>query len=139
MQNWLADQLEGRPRRGYTVERESHVADENEPDFRFRTRETDASVPMEIKIAESWSLTELEAALTDQLVGQYLRDRNDRWGILLLVRQGARARGWQKRGGGYFSFEEVVEHLRAMAHSIAAEHSQAPQPAVAVIDVSSAH
>ena len=50
---------------------------------------------MEIKVAESWSLNQLEDALKVQLVGGYLRDRHNRHGILLLVRQKARPRGWR--------------------------------------------
>ena len=51
-----------RQRRAYSLEREPHVVDEKEPDIRMRAPKTDASVPIEIKVAESWTLPELEAS-----------------------------------------------------------------------------
>lgn len=69
VQNWLADYLRTRQGRSYTVEREPHVADEKEPDVRFQARMSSASVPMEVKVAESWSRRDLEEALSGQLIG----------------------------------------------------------------------
>jgi hypothetical protein len=75
VQNWVAERLRMQQGRAYSVEREPHVAGEKEPDVRLRARTTDASVATEIKVAESWTLRQLEAALTDQLCGRYLRAR----------------------------------------------------------------
>ena len=136
VQNWMADRLRKHQGRSYSVEREPHVVEEKEPDIRFRAKASDASVPMEIKVARSWSLPELEDALKVQLIGQYLRDRQDRYGILLLVHQRTRPRGW-KTAAGWLTFEQVVDHLRGLARSIAAESPQAPQAEIATIDVSS--
>jgi hypothetical protein len=49
--------------RSFPVERESHVANEKESDIRVRAKVTDASVAMEIKIAESWTLKQLDDAV----------------------------------------------------------------------------
>jgi hypothetical protein len=117
-------------------EREVHVADEKEPDVRFRAKATDASVPLEVKVAESWTLPELDAALTTQLCDKYLRARDCRHGILLLVHQKPKARGWALKHRR-LTFDNVVARLRAMASKIAGSASDAPQPAVAVLDVSS--
>jgi hypothetical protein len=135
VQNWVAERLRALEGRSYTFEREPHVADEKEPDIRFQSRVTEARAPLEIKVAESWSLKELEAALTAQLHGHYLRDRNNRFGVLLVVHCRPRKRGWV-RGGVTFSFEQVVDRLRTLAAKIAAERPDAPHMAVAVIDVS---
>jgi hypothetical protein len=137
VQNWVADQLRSRQRRAYSLEREPHVVDEKEPDIRMRAPTTDASVPIEIKVAESWTLPELEAALTDQLIGRYLRAYNASDGILLLVHQKPRPRGWQAPDEDWWSFPEVVAHLRGMADTIAATGPDAPQCRIAVLDVSS--
>lgn len=136
VQNWIADQLRSRQRRAYSLEREPHVVDEKEPDIRMRAPKTDASVPIEIKVAESWSLSELEAALTDQLIGRYLRAYNARHGMLLLVHQKPRPRGWQASDGHWLNFLEVVAHLRRMADTIAATAPNAPQCRIAMLDVS---
>jgi flagellar biosynthesis GTPase FlhF len=136
VQKWTAYHLRLTQGRSYSVEREVHVADEKEPDVRFRAKATDASVPLEVKVAETWTLPQLEAALTTQLCDQYLRAREGRHGILLLVHQKPRPRGWtlkRKR----LTFDAVVARLRTMVAKIAGSASDAPQPEVAALDVSS--
>jgi hypothetical protein len=136
VQNWVADRLRLKQGSSYSVEREPHVVDEKEPDVRFRAKATDASVAMEIKLVGSWSLRELEAALSDQLCGRYLRARDARHGILLLVCQRARPRGWEDpRACAFLNFDQVVKHLQSLAARIAGDAPDAPQPEIAVLDV----
>ena len=138
VQNWVADRLRLKQGRAYSIEREPHVVAEKEPDVRFRAKASDASVAMEIKVAESWTLPELEAALTDQLCGRYLRAKDARHGILLLVHQRARSMGWKEpQTGAFLSFDQVVDHLKALAVRIAGTAPDAPQPEIGVLDVSS--
>jgi hypothetical protein len=139
VQNWVADRLDLKRGRAYSVERESHVVDEKEPDVRLRAKATDAKVAIEIKIPESWTLKELEAALRDQLCGQYLQARDARQGVLLLVHQRLRGKkGWQDtETGAFLTFSEVVDRLRALTTRIAGAAPDAPQPEIAVLDVSS--
>lgn len=137
VQKWVADRMRLKQGRAYSVEREVHVADEKEPDIRLRAKATDASVPAEVKVAESWTLDDLEAALKTQLCGKYLRAREGRHGILLLVHQKARPKGWQGRDGAMLTFDQVVKHLQTIAVAIARSGSDAPQPEIAVLDVSS--
>jgi hypothetical protein len=128
VQNWVAEALRMRQGRSYSVERESHVVEEKEPDVRLRAKATEATLPIEIKVAESWTLARLEDALEVQLVGRYLRDRNARHGVLLLVHQNARPQGWKTGGGRLQTFDEVVAHLRARAYDIPARGVGAPHP-----------
>jgi len=137
VQNWLADRLRHLQGTSYSIEREPHVADEKEPDLRFRARVSDASVATEIKVAWSWSLKELEDALVTQLCGRYLRARDGREGILLLVNQKPRPKGWELPDGTFIDFNQVVEHLRAMAATIRGTSQDGPQPEICAIDVSS--
>jgi hypothetical protein len=136
VQKWIADRLQLKQGGSYSVDREVHVAEEKEPDLRLRAKATDASVPLEVKVAETWTLPQLEAALTTQLCDQYLRAREGRHGILLLVHQKPRPRGWTRKSKR-LSFDAVVARLRTMAAKIAGSASDAPQPEVAVLDVSS--
>jgi hypothetical protein len=136
VQKWTADRLKLKQGRSYSVEREVHVADENEPDIRLRAKVTDASVPTEIKVAESWTLEQLEAALTRQLCEKYLRARDARHGILLLVHLAPKPENWSDKNGKALTFAEVVAHLRKMAIAIAGSSEDAPQPEIAVLDVS---
>ncbi len=135
VQNWVAERLWLKQGRSYSVEREPHVVDEKEPDVRLRTKASDAGVAIEIKVAESWTLSELETALEDQLCGRYFRARDARHGILLLVHQKARPIGWLQDGSP-IGFDQVVDHLKKLAAGIAGRSPEAPQPEIAVIDVS---
>jgi hypothetical protein len=138
VQNWVADRLRSKQGRAYSVEREPHVVEEKEPDVRLRAKATDASVATEIKIAESWTLRQLEEALITQLCGRYLRARGARHGVLLLVHQRARPQGWEDTDTGMFlNFDEMVARLRKLAVEIASTSPDAPQPEIAVLDVSS--
>ena len=135
VQNWVADRLRLKQGRSYSIEREPHVVDEKEPDLRLRAKVSDASLAIEIKVAESWTIEQLEAALVVQLCGRYLRARDGRYGILLLVHQ--RPHQWRDPVSQEFmTFAEVAERLRMLAANISGGSSDAPQPEVSVIDVS---
>lgn len=68
---------------------------------------------------------------------RYLRAREARHGILLLVHQHERVRGWQDAETGEFlNFGEVVTRLRVLAGRIAGAEPDAPQPEIATLDVS---
>lgn len=139
VQNWMANELEKKQGRSFTLEREGHVADEKEPDIRLTASGTSARLPIEIKVAESWTLKELDKALTEQLMGRYLRAHNARWGILLVVHQKARPEGWEDTEAGKFlTFPEVIKRLQAKALAISASDATAAQMQVCVIDVSMA-
>jgi hypothetical protein len=136
VQNWVADRLRLKQGRSFSVEREPHVMDEKEPDIRARAKAGDSSVAMEIKVSESWTLEQLEAALTNQLCGRYLRANDGRDGILLLVHQVERASGWKSQNG-FLTFAQVVAHLQEIASRICGASWDGPQPEIAVLDVSS--
>ena len=137
VQNWLADRLRHVQGTAYSIEREPHVAEEKEPDLRFRAKASDAGVATEIKVAESWTLSQLEDALVKQLCGQYLRAQGAREGILLLVHQTRRPKGWELTDGTFLNFEDVVGRLRALAATIRKSSLSGPQPEICVVDVSS--
>lgn len=137
VQNWMADRLRHVQGNAYSIEREPHVAEEKEPDLRFRGKASDVSVATEIKVAESWTLPQLEDALVKQLCGQYLRAQGGREGVLLLVHQASRPKGWELPDGTYLDFAAVVQRLRDLASTIRGESSAGPQPEICVVDVSS--
>jgi len=135
VQNWLASQLSLQQGRSFVVEREPHVAGEKEPDIRIRAKAANATVSIEIKLTKSWTLNKLEEALEDQLCGRYLRARDGRHGILLLIHQ--KGRIWKNTtNGDRLSLKDVVARLSERAAAIAGMAHDAPQAEVAVIDVS---
>jgi hypothetical protein len=100
-QNWMADHLRRSQGRSYSIEREPHVVGEKEPDIRARSKANDASMPIEIKVAESWPLDKLEEALVDQLCGRYLRSRGPVTAFCcLFIRKHVRAVGLVRKMEG---------------------------------------
>ena len=138
VQNWIADRLYQRRGRSYSVEREPHVAGEKEPDVRIQAKAANARVAMEIKVIkpDTWSLKDLDDALEVQLCGRYLRTRDARHGVLLLVHQQPRPKGWRDDlTGAFLSFEQVVERLSARAALIAGAQYDSPIAEICVLDV----
>jgi hypothetical protein len=136
VQEWVADRLRLKQGRAYSLEREPVVVEGKMPDIRLRARTTDAGLPIEIKVAESWSLPQLEEALTVQLGGRYLRAQDAHHGVLLLVHQKARPRGWRNAKGRMLTFPQIIKHLQGIADKRAATAPDAPQARIAVLDVS---
>ncbi|MDP9089327.1 MAG: hypothetical protein M3O26_11400 [Pseudomonadota bacterium] len=136
VQRWIAQELRHRAGRAYSLEREPLVADENEPDIRLRSLAGEVSLPIEIKVAESWSLAELEKGLVEQLCGRYLRARGAKAGVYLIAHLHARAIGWHGEAGSVLTFDEVIAHLQQFADSLAEAGSDAPQARVCAVDVS---
>lgn len=137
VQKWIADRLDLLKGTSYSVERESRVIDEKEPDVRLRAKQSHATLPIEIKLTDRWSLADIEAALMTQLCGKYLRAADARHGVLLLVHRQSRSDGWRKVGSGAcLDFEQLIDHLKRLAAGIAGRDPSAPQPEIAVLDVS---
>lgn len=134
VQIWVGNELRNRRHRGYSTERESEVVGNNRPDIRLRAG--DISLPIEVKVAESWTLPELEAALATQLEGRYLLHQDARHGVLLIVHQHARPRGWQGANGAWLSFAQVVAFLKVLAVERSGVSHDAAKAVIAVIDVS---
>ena len=87
-------------------------------------------------MAESWTLTDLREALATHLAGRYLRERDKKHGVLLLVHQDARSRGWEDEAGNFLSFVEVVARLRSDAAALGTGEVDPSHAMIAAIDVS---
>ena len=135
VQNWVAHELRRVERSSFGVDREAHRVSEKKPDIVARAKASDANVAIEIKVVDDMSVAQLDAALTTQLCQQYLRSSTGRHGILLLVYKDRRALGWEM-DGKMVGFESVVDSLVAKARQISAESNHAPQPIIAVLNVS---
>ena len=118
MQRTLAWRLKDRANGNYSVTREEEVADAKRTDIRLSTTTGGHKAIIEVKMADKWSLSQLRAALHDQLVGQYMRHTSCRAGCLLLVHSG-RKQYWMN--GGRRNFSEIVETLEEEAKAIASE------------------
>jgi hypothetical protein len=108
-------------KKAYRVGREGEVVDKKKPDIRILATAGDGIVSIEVKIAEAWTLSQLEDALSNQLVGQYLRARGAKYGILLLVQQKRPSKLWGREVNLQLSFTQVVSHLSELASEIERE------------------
>ncbi|HEX4966376.1 MAG TPA: hypothetical protein VF173_36545 [Thermoanaerobaculia bacterium] len=135
MQRNLARNLLDAAKGAYKVSREEEVADLKKPDIRLATARGDQNAAIEVKIADNWTLTELEGALRNQLVAQYLRHDTCRAGCLLLSYHGRRKIWSQSSTRRRLRFTEVIEHLRALAQSIERERSYEIKLGVCPLDL----
>ena len=122
MQRTIASRLCERANGVYAVTREEAVADEKHPDIRLVAVGSDQKVAVEVKIADHWTLNQLDRALRDQLAGQYLRDSNCTAGCLLLTYHGIKRKYWigpvnRRR----VAFRDVVSLLRERTAAIEQE------------------
>ena len=118
MQRNLAREIRQRANGAYEVTREEEVADNKHPDIRLSVANRDLKAAIEVKIADNWTLTDLERALRNQLTAQYLRPSSRKAGCLLLTYHG-RKRYWvhpetRKR----LTFPELVALLNDKARVI---------------------
>ncbi|MBN1106789.1 MAG: hypothetical protein JXL84_25525, partial [Deltaproteobacteria bacterium] len=119
VKKWVVNRLEGLARGRYSVGPEEEVDRYKKPDIRLRCLAATGPVAIEIKRANKLSYSELEAALTDQLMGRYLRDIRSRHGILLLAHLG-RKKGWRPEGQSVLlDFTAVVARLNDVATRLA--------------------
>jgi hypothetical protein len=101
---------------------EAVVVDENRTDIRFHPRAMAGYSTVELK-RETWSVRDLEHALSVQLVGQYLQHENCRAGCLLICQ--AQAKRWRHPDtNAWMSLAEVVDHLEAIAKQVMASRPE---------------
>lgn len=125
MQISLARKLSDLAHGHFEVERETEVADKKEPDIRLIARDFSGKAAIEVKIADgksSWSVRQLEDALSRQLVGQYLRHEQCRVGALVVTYAGRK--GFRNpETKATMSFDQIIEHLNRHAERIEAENN----------------
>lgn len=115
MQVLLAKKLSDAAHGRYIVSREEEVVDKKEPDIRLST--PTARCAIEVKMGDNWSVAELEDAIKNQLVGQYLRHSNCTAGCLLITYAGDKGFN-DPNTGKAIRFEDVIEQLRRYAATL---------------------
>lgn len=115
LRRWLARKLNERSRHRYTVPQEEEIDQQKRPDIRVENPKTDP-VSIEIKWADKWTLAELIAGLETQLVGQYLRAHNSRYGLYVLGTIGRKQHWEEPSTQKNLIFAEVVDILTQRAH-----------------------
>ena len=135
VQRTLAWRLQAKANGAYKITREEEVADQKRTDIRFLSVQGEAKAVAEVKIADNWSLRQLEEALRDQLFGQYLRDGDCKAGCLLLTYRGEKGYWRHPESGKRLGFGEIVECLRESAAKIETKSSNDVRLAVFGLDL----
>jgi hypothetical protein len=87
-------------------------------------------VSIEVKWAHKWRLADLEEALSDQLIGQYLKAVNSTHGVYLLVNADSEET-WSKRGmRKRLDFMGLIDHLSLIGREI-----EMTRPGVARLEI----
>jgi hypothetical protein len=132
IQKWFAARLRDQSRKMYTVHREEEVDLKKKPDIRLHHPRS-GSVGIEVKPNDRYSYNELKNALITQLIGQYLRAIESRYGILLLAKlNNKKYDTWD--GSEYLNFEQLVIKLNELAFEIVEKDNEIDSVKVVGID-----
>lgn len=113
---FISNWLRGRDRGVFDLTQEAVVFDEKRTDLRLHPKSMEGYATIELK-RETWSIGQLETALRDQLVGQYLQHERCQVGCLLICQRSNRK--WRNpEGGKMWSLEKVVIHLQSLADDL---------------------
>jgi hypothetical protein len=122
MQRTLAWRISNSAKGMFIVTREEEVADLKRTDIRLAAVGGDQKAVIEVKLADSrWSLADLERALRDQIVGQYLRHGSCKAGCLLLTYNGQKKQWTHPKNKKRLTFRQVVLHLNDLARALEIE------------------
>lgn len=135
LRNWLARKLQERARGRYTVPQEEEIDRQKRPDLRLENPRT-RPVSIEIKWAENLTLQKLLERLENQLVGQYMRDNNSRYGVYLLCYIGKEGKHrWQDpHTKSNLGFNRVIDIIEKRAETIVRGRTDIGDIAVISID-----
>ncbi len=135
MQRTLAMRLQQDARGAYLVSREDEAADKKRTDIRLSALRNNVKAVIEIKMADSWTVAELEQALRDQLLGQYLRHADCRAGCLLLTYSGRKRRWVLPKISRKLDFAEIVSRLAMTARRFEVERADEIKLSVFSLDL----
>ena len=135
MHRILARELRDRANGAYVVSLEEEVIHRKRPDIRVASTASPHKAAIEVKLANTpRSLNDLEYALRNQLVGQYLRDPNCRAGCLILTL--AKPRRWRHpRANTLLDFRQAIDYLNGIAAAMERDLSHSCRLTVVGIDL----
>jgi hypothetical protein len=135
MQVWFAKRLQERENGVYRVDREALVVNDKETDIRLLSVRSSAQAVIEMKLANNgYSMADLEKALEEQLVGQYMQHDNCRAGCLLVTMN--KTRHWDcPKTGARMDFANIIARLQARAAEMEVRMNHEIRLAVIGIDL----
>lgn len=135
MQVWFAKRLQERENGAYRVDREALVVNDKETDIRLLSVRSNAQAVIELKLANNgYSVVDLERALEDQLVGQYMQHDDCRAGCLLVTM--SKRRTWRcPDTGSMIDFSTLLVRLQSFAAGLEVQLNHQVRLAVVGIDL----
>ena len=133
IRNWLARDLRLISRNHYQISQEEEFADAKRTDIRF-IHSHFLAVPVELKIAENWSYSELKERLENQLIKQYMRVSP--YGIFLLVYSGGKSY-WKSPKRLYF--KDLIVQLKQDADTLLSNYPNIKEIQVIGLDCTLRH
>ncbi len=135
MRNLILGQLRIFSRGRCTFAQEAELANAQRPDIWVQNPDVDSPVPVELKLLEKWSGPQLCERLRNQLVGDYLRERNARSGVMLLVWRGSTTREKWKINGSMVDLSQLAEALKGYWQSIEAGYPEVDELSIILFDL----
>lgn len=126
-----SDRLRKSSRSRYTVGSEEELADASRTDIRLNAPQIIAPVPIELKIADKWTLAQLRERMENQLIRQYMRV--SQYGIFLVVHNGGERgkKHWKDNNTKrMLPFAKLVDTLKQHATFLIKRH-----PNVAALEI----
>ncbi len=100
----------------YFAPNEEELADAKRPDLRIHATDIHGPVPIEFKIADNWSGSELFERLQNQLCNDYLRDARSSYGVFLMSNRAVKRKSWEHPITGVaLTFDELCVALQDFA------------------------
>lgn len=112
----LLTELRHRNKRNWSITREEEVKNLKRTDLRVREGGV-GPVAVEVKIADRWTLHQLKAALTDQLIGRYMLGEGNVAGLLVVVTQGSGTASLASRRKLEVTYDQLAQELEALTRS----------------------
>jgi hypothetical protein len=131
----IAKQLTLRSKGVYSVEREPEQSDYNEPDISIQRAGISQPVPVEIKVADSWNYNDLTEALSDQLIGKYMRSHSASHGHLVMTYHGKKKTWLHPVSGKRLDFQALVRSLQEDADAMVRANATLTKITVTGIDL----
>lgn len=115
LRNYFADWLLQRSNNNYSVPQEEELPDAKRTDIRVHGAGILGPVPIELKIADKWTGSQLFERFENQLCGDYLRDADSSNGVFFLVYRGEKKTWQHPTDRRKLKFEELIDVLQEHA------------------------
>lgn len=117
---FLKRKLEERSRDWFVVTQESEIDLKQKPDISVE-RQGLNQLPIEVKLANDWAMSDLLERLENQLIGQYLRSANVRHGVYVLGNTVPKRRWKEPVTNEKLNFEQLVQRIQVRAAELQAQ------------------